>query len=318
MMTTDGEPAKSRRRPFDPTLRPRSVEANMSDVFARLCEAHLDRLGPEADLVAEYFEPISLLAMAHAMGIEDDVDVTTLRQWFSGFAAGIGNYENDPQKWAACASIAREFERLVAPRLAALMEAPDGSMLSNVIHGGEGSLDERIAWAMPSLKLVLMAGLQEPGHGAATTMFALLHNVEQLKTVREEPRLVEAAVDEGLRWIAPIGNLLRGVLPGSTLAGSRFPDDARVILVAASANRDQTIWGPTADRFDAHRPRRTHMSFATGPHYCIGHHFAKVQLRVAITKLIGRFPRLRLDPSHETSFWGHEYRSAQAIRVLTS
>lgn len=124
-----------------------------------------------------------------------------------------------------------------------------------------------------------------------------------------------AAVEEGLRWTAPIGNLLRGVAPGTELAGVAIPDEDRVILVVSSANRDRDVWGPTADAFDIFRSKRSHLSFATGPHYCIGHHFARVQLRVAVDKLVQRFQGLRLDPAHETVLWGHEYRSPTALRV---
>ena len=63
MMTTDGEAARSRRRPFDPTLRPRNVEATMPAVFERLCRERLDLLAAagRAELVHEYFEPVSVL-----------------------------------------------------------------------------------------------------------------------------------------------------------------------------------------------------------------------------------------------------------------
>ncbi len=169
---------------------------------------------------------------------------------------------------------------------------------------------------MPSLKLVLLGGLQEPAHGGATIAHCLLRSPDQAAAVREDPSLVAAAVEEGLRWTAPIGNLLRGVAPDTVLGGVRLPDGARVILVVASANRDRRIWGPTADEFDLHRPRRTHLSFATGPHYCIGHHFARVQLRIAIAKLLERFPRLRLHPGCETTYWGHEYRSPTALHII--
>ena len=318
MMTTDGEPAKERRRPFDATLRPRAVEATMPDVFDRLCEGQLDLMASsrEAELVADFFEPISLLSLAHAMGIDDLVDVDTLRRWFAGLAAGVSNYEDDPDKAAFCDAMSAEIDETLRPRFAAVLDDPDGGMLSEVVHAGHGTLDERLAWAMPSVKLILLGGLQEPAHGGATIAFCLLNSREQLDALRDDPALVAAAVEEGLRWTAPIGNLLRGVAPSTTLGGVRLPDDARVILVVASANRDRAIWGPTADSFDMHRPKRTHMSFATGPHYCIGHHFARVQLRVAIGKLFERFPDLRLDPRHETVLRGHEYRSPTSLRVL--
>ena len=91
MMTTDGEAARSRRRPFDPTLRPRNVEATMPAVFERLCRERLDLLAAagRAELVHEYFEPVSVLSLAHLMGIAHLVDAPTLIRWFAGLAAGV-------------------------------------------------------------------------------------------------------------------------------------------------------------------------------------------------------------------------------------
>lgn len=290
----------------------------MPDVFARICDDRLQAIADagEADLVADYFEPISLLSLAHAMGIADLVDVATLKRWFAGLAAGVSNYEDDPAKTAQCDAVAAEIEAALRPRFETVLDEPGDGLLSDLIHAREGSLDERLAWGMPSLKLVLLGGLQEPAHGGATVAYCLLRHPDQLEAVRNDVSLVPAAVEEGLRWTAPIGNLLRGVTPQTTLAGVRIPDGARAILVVASANRDPAVWGPTADEFDIGRPKRMHLSFATGPHYCIGHHFARAQLRIAIAKLIDRFPELRLAPDHDTMLRGHEYRSPVRLDVV--
>lgn len=318
MMTTDGEPAKQRRRPFDATLRPRAVEAAMPAIFERLCDERLDAIAASgtAELVKDYFEPISVHSLAHAIGIADLVDVAMLTRWFAGLAAGVSNYEADAEKTAFCERVSAEIDELLHPLFVRAFHHPDGGMLSSLVHAVEGSLTERLAWAMPSLKLVLLGGLQEPAHGGATIAHCLLTHPEQLATVRNDPALVVGAVEEGLRWTAPIGNLLRGIAPGTTLGGVELPQGSRAILVVASANRDRAVWGPTADEFDIRRPRRTHMSFATGPHYCIGHHFARVQLRIAIRKLFERFPSIRLHPAHDVVYRGHEYRAPTAVRVL--
>jgi len=318
MMTTDGEAAKRRRRPFDPTFRPRAVESRMSSVFEDLCRERLEVMAEAgwADLVTDYFEPISLRSLAIAIGIDELVDVPTLRRWFAGLAAGVSNYERDPGKAASCAAVSAEIDERVGPVFAARLDRPDDGLISNLVQAAYGPLAERMALAMPSFKLVLLGGLQEPAHGGATIAHCLLSHPDQLAAVRADPSLVPAAVEEGIRWTAPIGNLLRGVAPGTILGDVELPGEARVILVVSSANRDREIWGPTADSFDLHRPRREHLSFATGPHFCIGHHFARVLLRVAITSLVERFPALRLDEGHETVYRGHEYRSPQAVRVL--
>jgi cytochrome P450 len=318
MMTTDGEPAKRRRRPFDPTLRPRTVEARMPDIVEGLCRERLDaieRVGA-ADLLAGYFEPVSVLSLAYAMGIADLVDAPTLIGWFAGLAAGVSNYEDDPLKTAACDAVSEHIDAVCVPRFAERLATPEDDLISDLVGAADGPLAERLAFAMPSFKLVLLGGLQEPAHGGATIAHCLLGHPDQLAAVRADPSLVPVAVEEGLRWTAPIGNLLRGVAPGTTLAGVAFPAEARAILVVSSANRDEAVWGPTADAFDITRPRHAHLAFATGPHYCIGHHFAKTQLRIAISMLLDRFPALRLDPDHETVYRGHEYRSPKALRVL--
>jgi cytochrome P450 len=289
----------------------------MPKAFERLCGEALDMIESAGggDLLTQYFEPVSVLSLAHAMGIADHVDGLTLVRWFGGLAAGVSNYEKSPTKAAFCSEVSNEIDDVFSPMFERAFTTPDDSMISNLVHATDGTLDERIAWAMPSLKLVLLGGLQEPAHGGATITHCLLTHPDQLDAVRSDPGLVPAAVEEGLRWTAPIGNLLRGVAPGTSLAGVDLPDDARVILVVASANRDREVWGPTADEFDIFRPRRTHLSFATGPHYCIGHHFARAQLRIAVRMLLERFPRLRLDPLEEVEYRGHEYRSPTSLVV---
>ncbi len=320
MMTTDGDPAKQRRRPFDSTLRPRAVEATMPSVFERLCRERVEALagmGGTADLLTDYFEPISVMSLASAIGIDQLVDAPTLIRWFAGLAAGVSNYEDDPEKWGLCDEVSREIDGVVRPLLEERLTHPDGGMLSNLVHATDGPLEARIDWAMPSLKLVLLGGLQEPAHGGATIAHCLLADRSQFEAVRSNPSLVPAAVEEGLRWTAPIGNLLRGVRSGTSLSGIPFPEGARAILVVSSANRDRDIWGDQADRFDVNRPRRSHLSFATGPHYCIGHHFARSQLQTAIRLLVERFPALRLDPDRQVVYRGHEYRSPTSVPVLT-
>jgi cytochrome P450 len=318
MMTTDGEPAKRRRRPFDATLRPRAVESTMAAVFERLCGEQLETLGGRgsADLVPAYFEPVSVRSLAHGMGLAESVDAPTLVRWFGGLAAGVSNYEGDPAKTAHCVAVSAEIDEVVTPLFAKRLESPGDDLIGHLVAAFDGPFEGRLAMVLPSFKLVLLGGLQEPAHGGATVTERLLRHPDQLAAVRADRSLVAAAVEEGLRWTAPIGNLLRGIAPGTSLGGVDLPAGKRAILVVSSANRDRTVWGPTADEFDIRRPRRANLSFATGPHYCIGHHFARVQLATAVGMLVERFPRIRLDPDEEPVYRGHEYRSPKSLRVL--
>jgi cytochrome P450 len=290
----------------------------MPEIVERLCRERLERMAAagRTELVHDYFEPVSVLSLATAVGIDEVTDAPTLVRWFAGLAAGVSNYEDDPDKWARCDAASAEIDAAVLPLLERRLADPGDDLLSHLLAASDGSFEERVAFAMPSFKLVLLGGLQEPAHGGGTIAACLLGHPDQSAAVRADPTLVPAAVDEGLRWTAPIGNLLRGVAPDTRLSGVDLPDDARAILVVSSANRDREVWGSTADDFDLRRPRRVNMSFATGPHYCIGHHFARIQLQVAIRLLVERFPRLRLDPERAVVFRGHEYRSPTAVHAV--
>jgi cytochrome P450 len=86
-------------------------------------------------------------------------------------------------------------------------------------------------------------------------------------------------------------------------------------VLVSSANRDEAVWGDTADRFDLFRPRRNHAAFGFGPHFCSGHHFSRVQMRIAIQKLFERLPGLRLDADRPPLFNGWEFRAPQHLHV---
>ena len=67
--------------------------------------------------------------------------------------------------------------------------------------------------------------------------------------------------------------------------------------------------------FDLFRPRRNHAAFGFGPHFCSGHHFSRVQMRIALTRLLERFPGLRLDTDRPPVFDGWEFRAPQHLHV---
>ena len=133
------------------------------------------------------------------MGIAHLVDAPTLIRWFAGLAAGVSNYEDDPAKTAACAAVSAEIDATVLPEFDARWEQPDGGLISNLLAGAEGSYEERVAFAMPSFKLVLLGGLQEPAHGGGTIADRLLAHPEQLAAIRADPSRMPVAVEEGLR-----------------------------------------------------------------------------------------------------------------------
>ena len=189
-------------------------------------------------------------------------------------------------------------------------------MVSDMLHAEVGSVEERMAAFMPSLKLLLIGGLQEPGHGMGSTVYGLLSHPDQAEPMRGDPdRFVKHAVDEGLRWISPIGTQGRGAGPGAVLAGIEIPEGANVGIMVPSANRDEEVWGPTADRFDMFRARHPHAAFGFGPHFCVGHYLARLQVRTGTRLLFERLRHLGLRSDRPARFSGWEYRGPAELPV---
>jgi cytochrome P450 len=103
----------------------------------------------------------------------------------------------------------------------------DDSTIAHLLHSGMpvGSCRPR-DFVMPTLKVILLGGMQEPGHGAGSTLAGLLSEPSQLAAAQADPGLLPAVVEEGLRWVSPIGTHTRQVAAGTELAGVRLPQGA--------------------------------------------------------------------------------------------
>jgi cytochrome P450 len=254
-----------------------------------------------------------VLGLGRVLGL-GHLDGDTLRSWFHGLAEGATNFEDDPAKWKVADATATEIDVELAPVFERLHADPDESTIATMLALAEGTLEERVATILPTLKVILLGGMQEPGHAAGSTLVGLLES-RQVRALLDDLTLVRDAVEEGLRWISPIGTQTRRALVDAELGGVTVPGGANLGLLVSSANRDEDVWGPTADEFNLFRPRRNHAAFGFGSHFCSGHHFSRVQMRIALRALLERLPGLRLDPERPPEFSGWEFRAPRHLHV---
>jgi len=301
---------------LDPSLRPRVVEATTPGLVEPLVESLLDGLAArgEAELMSEYFEPVSVLSLGRVLGL-GHLDGDTLRRWFHGLAEGAINFENDPARWEIADATGAEIDRELAPVLERMWVEPDDSTISTMLQYAEGSFEQRVAQILPTLKVILLGGMQEPGHAAGTTLAGLLASGQAAEVAADSGRLLRDAIEEGLRWVSPIGTQTRRTRVDVELGGVTVPGGENLGVLVSSANRDEEVWGPEADVFDVHRPRRNHAAFGFGPHFCSGHHFSRVQMRIALQRLLERLPGLRLHPERPPVFTGWEFRAPRNLDV---
>ena len=102
----------------------------------------------------------------------------------------------------------------------------------------------------------------------------------------------------------------------ATLAGVTIPPGEAVGLMVPSANRDETVWGERADEFDLRRTKHANAAFGFGPHFCVGHQLARIQMRTGLRLLLERFPRLQLDPERPPVFRGWDIAAPRRSRCV--
>ncbi len=317
ILTTDGAAHKDIRRSLDAKYSPRAVRGYIDDLVGPIVEERLAAMAARGtvDLLAEYFEPISVLSLGQVLGL-GHLDAGTLRHWFHGLHQGAINFEKDPGRQQVSDDVAAEIDAALEPVLARISSAEEDSTIAHMLFSGVLDGGRRdIAEIMPTLKVILLGGMQEPGHGAASTTYALLADPAALERVRADLHgMVPVAVEEGLRWMSPIGTQTRQVRREVELGGTTLPVGARVGSVVASANRDETVF-PDPDRYSLDRPRTSHAAFGFGLHACVGHAFSRAQIAIALRRLLQTYPGLRLDGSVGIEFQGWEFRAPRALHV---
>jgi cytochrome P450 len=313
ILTVDGERHLELRRALDTKYRPKNVSAYIDDLVRPVARQLLDTIGKEdrAELMAQYFEPLSVMTLGKVLGV-GHLGAERLRDWFWRLHLGVINFEGNPERGAVGLACSAEIDQELTPVFDHLAQHPDDSTISHLLHSGTEQARNQTQ-VMPTLKVILLGGMQEPGHGGGTTLAGLLRNPAQLSAVREDPeRLLSAAVEEGLRWVSPIGTQTRQAAADTELGGTVIPAGAPVGALVSSANRDEARF-QDPDDFDIFRPRQSNLAFGSGKHFCAGHSFSRAQIRIALDELLARFPNLTLTVHPE--FRGWEFRAPRHLHV---
>jgi cytochrome P450 len=317
IITIDGAVHTELRRSLDAKYRPREVRSYIEELVNPICDELLNNLRgtSSAELMSEYFEPVSVRSLAAVLGV-DDLETETLRDWFWRLHQGVINFEDNPERRDIGQKVSTEISEKLSPKFDLLEAEPNDSTISHMLHNGmpEGICRGRDL-VMPTLKVILLGGMQEPGHGSGSTMLGLLQNPEQLHAlVGDLDGLINQTVEEGLRWIAPIGSQTRQVTQSVKLGGVDLEIGQAVAPMVSAANRDPEIF-PNPEAFDIFREKSSNAAFGFGPHFCAGHAFSRSQMRIAISRLLDRYPNISMSASTPPVTRGWEFRAPRNLNV---
>ncbi|GHI85952.1 cytochrome P450 [Streptomyces xanthophaeus] len=244
------------------------------------CLDAMEKTGPSADLVTAFAKPIPTIVICELLGVPYE-DRDSFQEQIDKFMNGE---TNDEDLMAAYTATQNYLAELVAAKRAnptddVLSELTDSDLTDEELQG---------------ISLILLAaGFDTTANMLSLGVFALLQNPEQLAALRAEPALIDQAVEELLRYLSVAKSFMRTALEDVEVGGQTIEAGTTVVLSYNTANRDPERYADP-HVLDLRRDAGGHLAFGHGIHLCLGAQLARIEMRVAVTALLGRFPSLRL------------------------
>jgi cytochrome P450 len=290
MLTRDGDEHTRHRDPFAEPLRLAAVRER----FAPLVEAETDALidvfegDGHAELRRSLAGPLAARVVALLLGLEA-AETSAMLGWYDAIVDSVTGVAAGRPPTEAGRVAFDTLRDTVEPALESAGDLTPAEVVSNAA-------------------VMMFGGIETTEGMIANLVFHLLSNGEE--TV--EPN----AVEESLRLEPAAAVIDRYATRDVELAGAQIGKGDFVEISLAGANRDPDFF-PDPDRFDVHRENaRHHVTFAHGPHVCIGMHLARLEALTAARRLFERLPGLRLDPTRPAAPRGLVFRKPPTLDVL--
>lgn len=247
----------------------------------------------QVDLIADFAEPMPLLVMAKLLGLPAS-DLPRIRAWTLIIAEGFDSFVVAKQDPGLLRNTLAEFLDYAGAVLKRQQyENAREGLIAHLINAGAADKisDEELLGMMVFL---LFAGHETTINLIGNGLWLLLDHPEQLALLRANPALTRGAVEEILRFESPEQRTsFRIATQPLQLGGYRLEPGQQFGVIIGAANRDEAEF-PSPDRFIISRSPNRHLAFGAGMHNCLGKHLARLEARIALDMIFGRYPLLEL------------------------
>lgn len=272
------------RKLVSPSLSVRRV-AELEGTVRSIVTELLDALDPTSviDAVDAISIPLPLMVIAELVGVPRS-DLADFRRWSDAMIDAASEFTDEAL--ALAAELFVYIDAIVQQRHAAARD----DLVSVLAHGrvdGEAVSDVDINMFVLTL---LVAGNETTRTLISNSLEVLARHPEQRRMLAHDGSLLPVAVEELLRWEAPIMSFCRTATRDTTVGGTPIAEGDYVLLLYQSANRDEAVFGPTAGALDVTRNPNPHLSFGYAEHYCLGAGLARLEARVVFEELLARWP----------------------------
>jgi cytochrome P450 len=289
IMHTDPPDHTRYRALVQPGFRPKFMRG-LEDAIRARTKTLVDRLEPgvPVDIVSELAVPLPLQVISDLLGVPED-EWPRFFRWSESVIPGATDWPEE-ERQALSAEMVEYLLAAAADRRA----SPSSDIISELAAAeidGDRLSDAELAMFLVQLLVagnettrnMVSGGLSEfaetPGEWAAL----------RARVADSAPRALAVATEEMLRWTTPVVSFMRTTTRDTVIGGQEIPGGDPVLMLYASANRDEAVFGPSGDQFNSARDPNPHLAFGFGPHFCVGAALARLEGRIVLEELLARF-----------------------------
>jgi cytochrome P450 len=244
--------------------------------------------------------------IAHMLGVPEQ-DADQFRKWIKEILEiGVTDYD-------VLMRAQREMIAYFAEKIAARRRSPRDDLIGYLIT----RIDDQVFYddhINGTLRLLMIAGIDTTWSAIGSCLWHLAQHPRDRSRLTTDPGLMGSAVEEFLRAYAPV-TMAREVVKETQIGGCAFKPGHMVLLSFPAANRDPAIF-PEANKVIIDRAENRHAAFDLGIHRCIGSNLARMEIRVALTEWLARFPEFCLNPDLPVTWSIGTVRGPRQLPVL--
>jgi cytochrome P450 len=288
-----------------------SLRPDVERLTAQLLEGIEQKLADtgEFDVIADFAEPLPVKVIAALLGFPDE-DEHLLRPWSQAI---VKMYEINPseQTQADAQRASQEFAEYVRGLMEERKRNPGTDLISDLAAVEEDGQKLNAQELIATCVLLLNAGHEASVNGFGNGFVAMLKRPEQHALLVQDPfGLASSAVDEFVRFDAPLHLFERTATADVEIGGVLVKEGQKIAALLGSANRDETVFD-RADQMDITRDPNPHIGFGAGIHFCIGAPLARMEMSTSLPALIAKYPKLEFasEPVRRPGFVLRGYES---------
>lgn len=265
-----------------------AMEAGIRDLAKRLIDNLLK--SDRAEFLASVAEPLPVTVFMKMMGMPLE-RLAEFRSWMHNISSS-----DDAKRAEAFANINNAMHELILARQAKRGDDLISHLLDSDIRGRSPDMVDMQAYCL----LLFTAGLDTLVNTFTFGMYHLARHPELQDRIRADRALIPEFIEEVLRRYG-VAMPPRVIAQDADFGGVRLTKGELVLLMLPAANLDEAAF-PGAAEFDLDRENKTHITFNSGPHRCVGSHLARLELQVFFEEWFKRMPNVRPDPAEPPTY----------------